>query len=205
MISHSFDEDYYENGVKKRISGYENYRWMPTRSIPEAISIIDAIDFHTCLDFGCAKGYLVHALRLLGKDATGIDISEYAIANCYPAVRDNVFHWTQPLYELTTKYDLVIAKDVLEHVPESDIPETLRQLRSVAGKALFVIPLGDDNLFRIREYEIDKTHVTRKDEEWWLGQVRNAGFELVRFSYDLGSVKEKWKGHAYGNGFFYLK
>jgi SAM-dependent methyltransferase len=202
---HSFNQDYYENGVKKQISGYENYRWMPTRSIPEAMSIIDAVDFNSCLDFGCAKGYLVHALRLLGKNATGVDISEYAIANCHPAVKNNVFHLTQPLYELTTRYDLVIAKDVLEHVPEADIPETLRQLRFVAEQALFVIPLGDDNLFRIREYEIDKTHVTRKDEEWWLGQVRNAGFELVRFSYGLGSVKEKWKKHAHGNGFFHVK
>lgn len=205
MSSHSFTEDYYENGVKKQISGYENYRWMPTRSIPEAMSIIEHIDFDSVLDFGCAKGYLVHALRLLGKDAWGIDISEYAIANCHPAIRDRVSHWQSALDDLNKKYDLLIAKDVLEHIDESDIPDTLAQMRRVAKQALLVIPLGEDGLFRIREYEIDKTHVTRKDEEWWIGKIRDAGFELARFSYELGHVKEKWKQHTYGNGFFHVR
>ena len=34
-----FDRDYYEDGVRKGISGYEDYRWMPTRSLPEALEI----------------------------------------------------------------------------------------------------------------------------------------------------------------------
>ena len=38
-----FNEAYYENGVKAGISGYENYKWIPTRSIPEAISISEMI------------------------------------------------------------------------------------------------------------------------------------------------------------------
>ena len=42
MISldmHQFTKDYYEDGVRKHISGYEDYKWMPTRSIPEALDI----------------------------------------------------------------------------------------------------------------------------------------------------------------------
>ena len=31
-----FTRDYYEDGIRKHISGYEEYKWMPTRSIPEA-------------------------------------------------------------------------------------------------------------------------------------------------------------------------
>ena len=27
-----FTKDYYEDGIRKHISGYENYKWMPTRS-----------------------------------------------------------------------------------------------------------------------------------------------------------------------------
>ena len=36
---HLFTKDYYEDGVRKHISGYENYSWQPTRSIPEALDI----------------------------------------------------------------------------------------------------------------------------------------------------------------------
>jgi hypothetical protein len=100
---------------------------------------------------------------------------------------------------------LVIAKDVLEHITEQDIPATLAELRAMASQALFVIPLGENGLFRIREYEIDKTHVTRQDEEWWIGKMREAGFQLVRFSYEMGRVKENWSQYPFGNGFFHVK
>lgn len=196
-----FDRDYYENGLKSGVSGYENYRWMPTRSIPEAISIIDHIGFHTAIDFGCAKGFLVHALNLLGKIAIGFDISEYAIENCLPQVKGKVFHLDGEIPEEAWS-DLLIAKDVLEHIPEGEIPLVLKNFRKVCDTALLVIPLGDNDSFRIREYELDKTHVTRKDEEWWISQIEKAGFSLQRFSYSLGAVKEKWADYKFGNGFF---
>ena len=66
-LSTVFDEKYFEDGVRSRVSAYENYRWMPERSIREASSIINNIPFNTVLDYGCAKGFMVYALRLLGK------------------------------------------------------------------------------------------------------------------------------------------
>ena len=55
---HLFTKDYYEDGVIKHISGYENYSWQPTRSIPEALDIQNYFDFDTCVDYGCAKDFL---------------------------------------------------------------------------------------------------------------------------------------------------
>ena len=40
-IKKVFDEKYFEDGVRHRVSAYENYRWMPERSIREASSIIN--------------------------------------------------------------------------------------------------------------------------------------------------------------------
>jgi len=203
--NNQFDKDYYENGIKKGISGYESYKWIPTRSIPEAITICENIGFTSVLDFGCAKGFLVHALTLLGKEAVGVDISEYALQNCLPQVKDQLFLLDKSLSEMGLKTDLLIAKDVLEHIPEEDIDETLSEFYKVCNQALLVIPLGDNDAFRIKEYEIDKTHVTRKDEEWWIKKIKKAGFELVYFNYHLGNVKEKWiPQYKHGNGFFII-
>ena len=205
MKNNQFDKDYYENGVKKGISGYENYKWIPTRSIPEAITICERIEFNSVLDFGCAKGFLVHALSLLGKQSIGVDISEYALNNCLPEVKDKVFLLDRPLSEMNITTDLLIAKDVLEHIPEEDIDETLSEFYKVCNQALLVIPLGDNDSFRIREYEIDKTHVTRKDEEWWINKIKKAGFNLKYFNYNFGNVKEKWIPlYKHGNGFFLI-
>ena len=203
MISldmHQFTKDYYEDGVRKHISGYEDYKWMPTRSIPEALDIQSNFEFKTCVDYGCAKGFLVNALRIVGCDAWGEDISEYAVENCHPNVRDYVS------LPNDKTYDLLICKDVLEHVEVEDIPSVLQKFKKKSKQFFFVIPLGDDDRFRIREYEVDITHVTKKDEEWWIKMFESQGLELIKFSYSLGSIKEKWiEPYPHGNGFFILR
>ena len=196
---HLFTKEYYEDGIRKHISGYENYKWMPTRSIPEALDIQENFKIKTCVDYGCAKGFLVNALRIIGCDAYGEDISEYAIKNCPESVREYISLPNDKFY------DLLICKDVLEHVEEKDLPEVLGKIKAKSNKFFFVIPLGDDNRFRIREYEVDITHVTKKDEEWWINLFESQGFKLDKFSYSLGSVKEKWtETYPYGNGVFIL-
>lgn len=197
---HKFNEDYYEDGVKKKLSGYSNYRWMPTRSIPEAAEIKKRFTFENCVDVGCAKGFLVHALRLLGCDAYGEDISEYAIENSYPKAKPYLS------FPNNKKYDLLICKDVPEHIREEDLPRFLSHLSNKAEQFFFVIPLGDNDSFRIREYEVDITHVTKKDEEWWIELFNRTGYKLKDFSYSFGAVKEKWTvPFPYGNGFFVLE
>ena len=197
---HIFTKDYYEDGVRKHLSGYENYKWMPTRSIPEALDIKENFNFKTCVDYGCAKGFLVNALRIIGCEAYGEDISEYAIENCHPNVKDYLSLPSENFY------DLLICKDVLEHIEEEDLPGILKNIRKKSDQFFFVIPLGDYDRFRIREYEVDVTHVTKKDEEWWINLFESQGYELVKFSYSLGSIKKKWiDQYPYGNGFFLLK
>ena len=89
-----YDEDYFENGIKTGKSCYENYRWLPELTIPMAMTIIDLLKiqrFETVLDFGCAKGYLVKAFKLLYRNAFGVDASPYAIANCDSEVANRCF------------------------------------------------------------------------------------------------------------------
>ena len=130
----------------------------------------------------------------------GEDISEYAVENCHPSVKDYVS------LPNDKTYDLLICKDVLEHVEVEDIPSVLQKFKKKSNQFFFVIPLGDNDRFRIREYEVDVTHVTKKDEEWWIRMFESQGMELVKFSYSLGSIKEKWiEPHPHGNGFFILR
>ena len=186
--------------IRKHISGYEDYKCMPTRAIPEELDIKNKFDFDTCVDYGCAKGFLVHALRVVGCNAFGEDISEYAIENCHPGVKEYVSAPNDKVY------DLLICKDVLEHVHEGDIPGVLQKFLKKSNRFFFTIPLGDNDRFRIREYEVDITHVTKKDEEWWIKMFEKEGFILKEFSYSLVSIKEKWiPDYPYGNGFFILE
>src|SRR5260370_4984237 len=73
----------------------------------------------TMLDAGCAKGFLVEALRDHGVEAFGIDISEYAIASVREDIRGycSVGSLTD---ELPRNYDLIVCLEVLEHLPEEE-------------------------------------------------------------------------------------
>lgn len=192
-----FNEDYYEHGVTKKLSGYENYHYMPTRSYEEAITFSTIVQGKT-LDYGCAKGFLVHCLRQIGVDAWGEDISEYCLTHCHPRVAQFLSKPTN------SPYDTIICKDVMEHVDENDAGEVLRYLMGRCHLGIFVIPLGDNDKFRIREYELDSTHVTKKDEDWWIDHFRDLGYG-VKLAYSLGDVKKKWQPvDNRGNGFFFV-
>ena len=204
-LKNLFDYNYFEDGVKNRVSGYENYKWMPERTIREASSITNNIAFDNVLDFGCAKGFLVYALRLLGKEAYGVDISTYAINNCHPNVSDYL-SIIKSADDISTIWDLIIAKDVLEHIPKDEIPFILKKLRHKCKSILVAVPLGDGNRFRIREYEMDITHVTKESEEWWLSTIVEAGFKIHYFDYSFYHLKENWtNSHDFGNAFIYAK
>jgi SAM-dependent methyltransferase len=200
-LKNVFDEKYFEDGVRHRVSAYENYRWMPERTIREASSIINNIKFDTVLDYGCAKGFMVHALRLLGKEAHGVDVSEYAVTNCHPKVKDYLTI-VDTAEDIKGGWDLIIAKDVLEHIPKEEIPSVLTALRRRCKTIFVAVPLGDGTRYRIREYEMDITHVTKEPEEWWLTTLVEAGFKIKYFDYEFGHLKENWTGnHPHGNAF----
>lgn len=196
-----FDEKYYEDGINNHISGYENYRWMPERTIREATSIIEKVNFETVLDFGCAKGFMVYAMRLLGKEAYGVDISEYAVNAGMSEVKDYL-SIINSVDDIKGNYDLIMAKDVLEHVPYDVLPSILKAFRIRCRNILVAVPLGDNKKFRIRQYEMDITHVIREPEEFWLKALGEAGFKIKFFDYQMGHLKGNWtKTHPFGNAF----
>lgn len=196
-----FNEDYFEDGVRKRVSAYEQYKWMPERTIREASSIINNIQFNTVLDYGCAKGFMVYAMRLLGKEAHGVDVSEYAVTHGHEKIKQYLSVIETP-EDIKGGWDLIIAKDVLEHIPKEELPAVLSAFRRRC-KYLFVgVPLGDGKRYRIREYEMDVTHVVREPEEWWLTTLVEAGFKIKYFDYQFGHLKENWTtSHPHGNAF----
>jgi len=89
--SEFYDAKYFEDGIASGKSCYVNYRWIPELTIPMAFWIVRALGIEPgarVLDYGCSKGYVVRALRLLGVDAWGVDVSQYAIRHCDADVRD---------------------------------------------------------------------------------------------------------------------
>lgn len=200
---HDFGEDYFERGLETRISLYQNYRFMPHKVFPLANMLKEVYgERKVILDYGCAKGFLVRALRLLNIVAYGYDISQYALQHAKDGVKEYLFHKKHDIPDVT----VIFGKDVLEHIEKSKIDTELSWIRTHCLEACFVVPFGENKRYRIAEYGFDKTHLIIEDEEWWSQIFINNGFKINRFLYRLDGVKENWQSHhKYGNGIFFLK
>ena len=196
-MSDFFDKSYYEAGPQTGKSLYQNYRWIPELTIPLAHHILSYTEqygdeFKTIMDFGCAKGYLVHALRLLGREAYGVDISEYAISRAPKEVNGHV-KAIEPQSDDFRYCDLMLAKDILEHIPYAHLVDQMKVIRERCNRIFAIIPLAKDNKYIIPAYELDKSHYIREDKEWWIGVFQRAGFINFQATTDLGPFKANWQ------------
>ncbi len=204
-----YSADYYERGIESGLSLYTNYRWMPETTLSMAMSYIDFLGItreHNVLDYGCAKGFIVKALRLLYRHAWGCDVSEYAVNSSDNDTRqflrcasdDNIIPFDRV-------FDFIISKDVFEHLNEETLDRTLYEMNK-KGKTLFaIVPLGKDNQYIIPAYELDKTHILRKDKDWWTYIFEENGWKVDQFHYYVQGIKESWRNFPDGNGFFLLQ
>ena len=201
-----YDYDYFERGLETGKSCYQNYRWIPELTIPMAMTIIDYLgvaNWHKVLDFGCAKGYLVKALRWLNREAWGIDKSIYALNNCDPEVSS--FCWSKEDLEYfgPDKFDFCIAKDVFEHVELSDLSTFLKS--GIADVYFAVIPLGNNGEFVAPANNLDITHVNCMTEKDWLQFFKDNGLKCEAFTFKIDGIKDSYyEQYPTGHGFFTL-
>ena len=199
-----FDREYFEQGPMTGKSLYTNYRWLPELTLPlchHLVTYCGMMQEDRILDFGCAKGYVVHGLRLLGYDAHGIDVSEYAISQAPREVNGYVTK-IEPFEEISIDFDWVICKDILEHLPYESIDEQLQLLADCTKNLIAMVPLGDGHKYYIEAYEQDITHIIREDLKWWEDRFFRNGFNVDQMTYDMGPFKTNWQIHPQGNGLF---
>jgi len=206
----NFDEAYYERGLETGVSCYQNYRWIPELTIPMAMTLIDFLGikrFQRVLDFGCSKGFLVKAFRMLYRDAYGVDISEYAIRNTDPSVSEYCYEvplWNSEMKEMGI--DITIAKDVFEHIPPPDLTNTLCWMKGVSKKLFVIVPLGVHGKgFNASKNDLDKTHVICENASWWIDLFEGNKWEVVDFRTRLEGIKDSYESIPKAHGFFKLR
>ncbi len=109
---------------------------------------------------------LVEALRKVGVEAYGVDISEYAIEQADPSIRDYV--WQASLTDpLPRRYDLVTCIEVVEHVPGAGADVVIDNLCAASDRILFSSSPFDYG---------EPTHVNVKQPDQWAEAFARRGF-----------------------------
>jgi len=124
------------------------------------------------LDVGCGKGFLVKALKEIGVDAYGIDISKYALTS--PGLAYLVLGSAESLPFKDSSFDLVTSLEVVEHLenPEKFFIEAKRILKP-KGILFITTPSHRNKIARQ-----DPTHINIKSRTEWCKILQNLGFEI---------------------------
>jgi len=97
------------------------------------------------LDVGCGDGGFTAALAQAGADCTGVEVRDFGWDTTQPNLRfiqQDILAENAPTV-LGDDYDVIILRDVIEHIPlkiKSEFMAALRKFTSPAGIILFTFP-----------------------------------------------------------------
>lgn len=132
------------------------------RRLDALMGIIKSYSPKSVLDVGCGIGNLVLRMRDEGMVAYGTDFAPdlrtYWGDTPYMQVADAK---SQPFPDKF--FDLVISTDVMEHIPEEDIPAVAEEMKRVGNKVVALVAV--EKKLNARQLLF---HVTNKPLEWWV-------------------------------------
>src|SRR5712691_7380327 len=131
-----------------------------------AETLIRSLRPRRVFDAGCAWGFLVEAFRDRGVEAWGVDISPYAIGQVRQDMRPycRVASLAEPI---DGSFDLITCIEVLEHMPENEAEQAIRNLCGATDVILFSSTPSDLS---------EPTHVNVRPVVSWLHLFSEQGF-----------------------------
>lgn len=118
------------------------------------------------LDLGCGPGALMHLLWEIDVDVEGIDFAESSRELATPEVRNRITvgQVTDPTLKPANAYDLVICREVLEHLTVLQVKQAVANMARMATKYIYVTtrfhPEPANLLDFTTQFDVDPTHIT---------------------------------------------
>ena len=140
-IGRKFGFDYFDGDRNHGYGGfsYNPKFWQPV--IPTIVENYKIGNSSNVLDVGCAKGFFLYDLKLAFPEMniTGVDISEYAIANSVPEIKPylQVSNATKLPFE-NNYFDFVISINTIHNLNREDCAVALQEIERVTKGNSFI-------------------------------------------------------------------
>tara|TARA_Y100000588_G_scaffold279738_1_gene296633 strand:- start:1958 stop:3073 length:1116 start_codon:yes stop_codon:yes gene_type:complete len=124
------------------------------------------------LDVGCGPGVLLYLLQEQGIMADGVDFSPSCRDLAPPEVRERIIVGTTADPELfaDNTYQLVICREVMEHLTVLQVRETVRNLCRISSRYVYVTtrfhPDPNGLLDVTTQFEVDPSHITLLNKDF---------------------------------------
>jgi SAM-dependent methyltransferase len=159
-----YDNEYFASEWREEGNKYdlETRRRIEGRN-PELIH--DAFAPTCVLDVGCGPGFLMQFLYELGIDVCGIDFSPASLELATPEIRNRIrIGSTEQLDAPDASYDLVICREVLEHLTVLQVRRSVAEICRVSSRFAYVTtrfhPSPSSLLDVTTDFSTDPTHIT---------------------------------------------
>lgn len=140
-IARKFGREFFDGDRSTGYGGF-NYMsqfWQPV--IPTFVQHWGLTADSSLLDVGCAKGFMLYDLReaVPGISVAGVDVSEYAIENGKPEVREflSVANAKSLPFE-NDSFDVVISVNTIHNLERDECAQALREIERVARQGAFI-------------------------------------------------------------------
>jgi SAM-dependent methyltransferase len=160
-----YDSEYFTGDWRDEGNNYS----LETRRRIEAknpMLIRDVFQPKKALDLGCGPGALMHLLWELGVDVDGIDFAESSLRIATPEIRNRIVigEVTDPRLKPANAYDLVICREVLEHLTVLQVRQSVANMVRMTSKFIYVTtrfhPEPASLLDFTTQFDVDPSHIT---------------------------------------------
>jgi 2-polyprenyl-3-methyl-5-hydroxy-6-metoxy-1,4-benzoquinol methylase len=165
VASGHYDAEYFTGEWRE---GGNNYSLETRRQIEakNPFLIKDVFQPRSVLDLGCGPGALMHLLWEIGVDVEGIDFAESSVRLATPEVRDRITvgQVTDASLKPADAYDLVICREVLEHLTVLQVRLAVANMVRMTSKFIYVTTRFHPNpaslLDFTTQFDVDPSHIT---------------------------------------------
>jgi 2-polyprenyl-3-methyl-5-hydroxy-6-metoxy-1,4-benzoquinol methylase len=159
-----YDNDYFASEWRDAGNRYE----LETRRRIEARNpelVMEVFAPERILDVGCGPGFLMLFLHELGANIHGIDFSPASVDLAPPEIKDRIaIGPTDRLPFPDGAFDLVICREVMEHLTILQVRRTVAETCRVSSKYVYMTtrfhPDPQSLLAHTTDFETDPTHIT---------------------------------------------
>jgi SAM-dependent methyltransferase len=181
--------DYWDGD--RRIN-YGGYRYMEDRWSKVAKLMVEHYNLKPgskVLDVGCGKGFLMFDFTkvLPGIEVRGLDISQYAIDNAKPEIKDLIVQGSaNKLPFEDAEFDLAISINTFHNLHNAELESALKEFSRVSKKQYLCVESYRNELEKANLLYWQVTceqFNSPEDWSWWLNYCRYEGdFSYIYFS-----------------------